>query len=363
MLPSSYAAASVSDLIADINAANAAGGVNTIALTAPTTSPYALTATNNTNGATGLPVVAANDNLTIVGNGDAIERSTVSGTPYFRLFDVAAGASLTLGNLTLKGGVAYGAGVAAEGGAIYSQGNLVLNGVTVQNNQALGVAGPSVQNDHSPPVYGSPASGGGLYVAAGTATLTNVTLSSNTAQGGQHGILNEQAAGNGGGLYVAGGTVTLANDTVETNTASLDGGGLYVAGGTVSSSNDTVESNTAGYGAGLDVAGGAVASSNDTVESNTAENGGGGLYVNGGTMSLANDTVESNTAENGGGLFALVGTVTLTNCTVQGNSAVGTGGGFIISSEAHGYLDSFTVANTINNHAKVNPNISGRYIL
>jgi len=38
-LPSSYTAATVSDLIADINAANAAGGTNTITLTAPTASP------------------------------------------------------------------------------------------------------------------------------------------------------------------------------------------------------------------------------------------------------------------------------------------------------------------------------------
>ena len=43
-LLTSYTAATVSDLIADINAANKAGGTNTIALTAPTSSPYVLTA-------------------------------------------------------------------------------------------------------------------------------------------------------------------------------------------------------------------------------------------------------------------------------------------------------------------------------
>ena len=92
MLPSTYTAASVSDLIADINAANTAGGSNTITLTAPTTSPYVLTVVNNSHGrrATGLPVIATNDDLTVVGNGDSIERSTASGTANFRLFDVAA---------------------------------------------------------------------------------------------------------------------------------------------------------------------------------------------------------------------------------------------------------------------------------
>src|ERR1700737_962393 len=65
-VPSNFTAATVSDLIADINAANLAGGMNTITLTAPTTSPYLLAAVNNTtDGATGLPMIAANDNLTI----------------------------------------------------------------------------------------------------------------------------------------------------------------------------------------------------------------------------------------------------------------------------------------------------------
>src|SRR6516225_7611827 len=79
-VPSSFTAASVSDLIADINAANAAGGANTITLVAGTT--FNLTAADNTtDGATGLPVIAATDNLSILGNGDVIQRSTAGGTP------------------------------------------------------------------------------------------------------------------------------------------------------------------------------------------------------------------------------------------------------------------------------------------
>src|SRR5262245_48101144 len=102
---STFTAASVSDLIADINAANAAGGANTIALVAGTT--FTLAAVNNsTDGGNGLPVIAANDNLSIVGNGDVIQRSTASGTPAFRLFKVASGASLALANMTLQGGAA-----------------------------------------------------------------------------------------------------------------------------------------------------------------------------------------------------------------------------------------------------------------
>src|SRR5713226_761338 len=92
-LLSNYSAATVSDLIADINAANLAGGSNTITLAAGTN--FALAVVNNaTDGAMGLPVIGANDNLTILGNGDSIARSTATGTSAFRMFDVAGGAAL-----------------------------------------------------------------------------------------------------------------------------------------------------------------------------------------------------------------------------------------------------------------------------
>ena len=68
---SSWTAANVANLIADIDAANAAGGTNTVALVVGNT--FTLTTVNNTtDGATGIPVIVANNNLTIQGNGDTI---------------------------------------------------------------------------------------------------------------------------------------------------------------------------------------------------------------------------------------------------------------------------------------------------
>ena len=92
-LLSNFTAASVAELIADINAANAAGGSNTITLAPGTT--FNLSAVDNQinpGGGNGLPVIAAGDDLAINGNGDSIQRSTARGTPEFRLFDVAIGA-------------------------------------------------------------------------------------------------------------------------------------------------------------------------------------------------------------------------------------------------------------------------------
>src|SRR5262249_27368299 len=162
----------VKELITDMNSANSAGGTNTLNLYAG--GVYDLTAVNNsTNSANGLPVIsgggkkAAADNLTISGNGDIIQRDTSA--PAFRLFDVAQGASLTLENVTLQAGKAFGSGAAADGGAIYNQGTLTLNGATVQGNTAQGSDG-------------APADGGAIY-NQGTLTLNGTTVQGNTAQG------------------------------------------------------------------------------------------------------------------------------------------------------------------------------------
>src|SRR5262249_32457090 len=200
-VPANFTAASVPELLADVNAANLLGGPNTITLAPRTT--FTLTAA--TDGVNGLPVVAAGDDLTILGGGAAIERSTAGGTPSFRLLDVAAGGALTLADLTLQGGLTW-----SGGGAISNQGALTLRGVTVQNNVARGggAAGGGIwsngaltlegntlvrnnqalgDNASDPFSFGFAGSGfgGGVYVGGGTATLTGVTLSANTAQGGR----------------------------------------------------------------------------------------------------------------------------------------------------------------------------------
>jgi hypothetical protein len=234
-VPSTFTAVSVGDLIADINAANAAGGANTIVLVAGTT--FTLTAVNNTaDGPTGLPVIAANDSLTIHGNGDTIARGTSSATPAFRLFDVAAGASLALDDLMLQGGLASGYGVRAQGGAVYNLGALNLQNVTVQNNTAQGFDG--IDGSWAP--SGGDAAGGGVY-SAGELTMTACTIQNNAAIGGHGGagastsggapgegyVVPNGAGGNGfgGGLYVAGGTVTLHTTSISGNNATGGAGG------------------------------------------------------------------------------------------------------------------------------------------
>jgi hypothetical protein len=327
-LPSTYYAATASDLIANISAANKAGGANTIVLTAPTTSPYVLTAVNNTtDGPTGLPVISKKDSLTIVGNGDTIERSTASGTPAFRLFDMAGGGSLTLENLTLQDGLAQAAkatGQSADGGAIYNQGTLILSGVTVQGNTA---SGPGGQN----------AAGGGIW-SDGSLTLENSCLvQGNAAHGGASAASNAY----GGGICIAGGTANItgtqfggqspnkAEGGASPNLAGSGyGGAVCVLAGTVTLSGDSL---------GGPAGGGALQNQNiatvGMIDPPSGYGYGGGLCVLGGTVTLTNDVVEENTAGDfsTGGLFN------------------GKGGGIYVASGATISIDSFTLANTINN--------------
>jgi hypothetical protein len=394
LVPTNYSAANVSALIADISASNAAGGANTISLTAPTTSPYQFTSANNaTNGYNFLPVIAVNDNLTIIGNGDTLEPAPRGGE--FRFFDVTAGASLTLENLTLEGD---GRSFNGEGGAIYDQGVLTLSDVTVQRFELEPLVGSAMggaiwssgsltlengtlleDNTVTGENGGYDGFGGAVYIGGGSAKISNTTFTGNVATGGLGALPVDDGSGLGGAIYVtAAEAVMITTSTLENNEANVAfneagnsyGGGLYVVGNTVTPvtlSNDTVESNSASFGGGLYFAGGTVTLSNDTVESNSASSAGGGIcysaeYAGSGTMTLSNDTVESNSASSGGGLYVAGVTVTLSNDTVESNSASSAGGGIYIATAATVSIDPFTLAHVINNTASTDPNIDGTYI-
>jgi hypothetical protein len=381
-LPSSYSAASVSGLIADINAANKAGGGNTITLTANTT--FDLTKVNaNIDGPTGLPVIAAGDALTITGQGgDIIQRDPSASA--FRLFAVASGASLTLGSMTLQNGLALGSGISAEGGAVYSQGNLVLNSMTVQDSEALGSPGTTGTRSNPNGGTGQDAAGGALYVAGGSASINSVTLTRNKALGGSGGkpYASNYNGGNGGngfggGLYLAGGTVTVENGTlIQQNSAAGGagysghylggnglGGGLYLATGTLTVETGTVIHNNSAVGGSGFVGGNAF---------------GGGLYLATGTLTVETGTlIDNNSAAGGsglsggngfgGGLYAAGGSTAFSNATVEFNAATGgygsnpgtsSGGGLFFASAAVYSIDPTTVViadNTAQSDPDANP--------
>jgi hypothetical protein len=334
-VPANFTAASVADLVADINAGNQTAEADTITLVPGIT--FTLIAVNNTtDGPNGLPVIAAGEDLTIVGNGDAIERSTATGTPAFRLFDVAAGATLTIQNLTLQGGYA------AAGGAVLSRGNLDLTGVTVQNNVVRGFDG---FND---PVFsgswaGGNGMGGGLY-STGSLALDGCTIQNNLAVGGHGG---DGVAGIGDSEGHSGPHFNYPG----TAGGNALGGGIYIGGGTAAISNSTFYSNTAQGGDGGDgYSGGSGGGNGGTAF-------GGGLYAGGGATTLRGVTITSNRAIAGNGGHG-------THGNPGGAAGQGIGGGICIDPAASVALDTFTFDHVKKNHASTSDNdIYGSYAI
>jgi hypothetical protein len=389
-LLASYTAASVKDLINDINAANARGGSNTIMLVANTT--FDLTKVVSTiDGPTGLPVITNNDSLTVVGQaGDILQRDP-SAVP-FRLFDVATGAALTLNTLALQHGFAFGTGSSAQGGATYNQGSLVLNGVILQYNDAQGnlgspaeggaifnqgsliLNGGSLQNNLATGGVssGSSAEGGAIY-NRGSLTVSGVMIEHNGATGGlgAAGTKRNPTGGNaqdaaGGGIW-SNGTLMLESGTAVQNN--------YASGGAGGSAYYSTEYPGAfggnaggGYGGGVFIAGGTAALEGAALSGNQAHGGNGGA---GGFVPFGGDDAGGGGAAFGGGVYITASsTVTLCSDAIQSNTAtpgsggvlqlVGAGGGIYIEPGATVYIDSSTVTNTTNNTPD---NIEGTYVL
>ena len=247
-------------LISAITLANATNG--TVTLTSGCT--YTLTAINNTtdNGGVGLPVITRN--VTIQGAGATIARSTASGTPVFRIFDVSSAGSLTLNSVTISNGLANNG--QQGGGGIFNHGTLTITGSTFSGNSEPASTGTS----------------GGAINNSGTVNVSTSTFTGNTAQEGG-GIFNQK-------------TATVSNNTFTNNTATVYGGGaLLNAAGTMTVTGDTFTGNTGPGGGAID---------NDT------------------TLNISNSTFTGNTGgTNGGGAIDNFGTTTITQATFSGNSS------------------------------------------
>jgi predicted outer membrane repeat protein len=219
-----------------------------------------------------------NKNLTIQGPGAGQLDIVGSGTNE-RAFEVDQPANVTVSGLTISGmstaWVAnaapwdgYGGGILnhgtltvisctisgiisgydTEGGAIFSDGTLFLNGSTISHSEA----------------YGTATRGGGIS-NWGTATFSNTTISNNMVD--PDSVTSYPWFNEGGGIFNSG-SMTLVGSTVSSNNSRTAAGGIFNTG-TLLLNASKVAGNSAEYG--------------------------GGIY-NTGTMSLENG---SNTSENG----------------------------------------------------------------
>jgi len=264
------------------------------------------------------------------------------------------------------------------GGGVWSAGDLTMNSGEIKNNQtAAGGGGVAILNGGTFTFNGgtisgnvSRASGGGIYIGTGSIlTMHGGTIDGNSTTddygfgGGIYlytsdaasvidgGTISNNTASNGGGID-NNATLTITNATISGNTANK----LYVYGGGIENTKNLtlgegtiITGNSATYGAGVfnNIYGnltvdGAVITGNTgangagvfnwetmvmnsgEISGNTGTNGGGiynykNLTINGGE-------INDNTANNGGGVVN-ASNMTMNGGEISGNSASNVGGG------------------------------------
>jgi hypothetical protein len=186
-------------------------------------------------------------NLTIIGPGAnllTVQRSTASGTPNFRIFNLAFPASSTaaISGLTIANGKLSAGG--DSGAGILNRRKLTLANVTISGNSVSSGQGGGIDNTDggevtitNSTISGNSAIRGGGISNDSMLTIINSTISGNTALGD----------GGGGGIYTQVSTASITNSTIAGNsaTASAGGGGIHRDSGTVNARNTIIALNTA----------------------------------------------------------------------------------------------------------------------
>ena len=199
------------------------------------------------------------------------------------VFNIATSSndSVSLSGLTITGGNASEDG----GGISASFTDIQLTGVNVSGNQSSGNRG-----------------GGGIM------TEGQLTLDESTVSGNFSFITGVSGGGVGGGIAAFGSAaVTVTNSTISENSATNNGGGIYTAGSDVTLVDSAVVDNSSGReGGGVSTQAGDINLTNSTVSGNQSVADGGGIQSRSGPVSLSASTVSGNSATgssaNGGGI-------------------------------------------------------------
>ena len=224
--------------------------------------------------------------------------------------------SIEFAKCTFSDNVAYSG---SGGGAIHTQHSVIsLNDCGFTDNKMVGGAGGAVALTYSDGKY---------------STIDNCTFTGNTAD-----------SSIGGAIWITEANATLTDNTITENTASA-GGAIMVQGQTatpcvVSITGDLTKNKTSSsYGGAMWLYGNSNVTITGDLTENTAVTDGGavyskwGYYYDAGVQKVAspvvtiNGDITGNKADrNGGAVYSNIGNLTVTGA-ITGNTAGGTGGG------------------------------------
>lgn len=255
-----------------------------------------------------------------------------------------------------------------NGAAVYvTGGTFNMTGGEIKNNKVNAYKSwtpPAGAEDIPTSSNTTSSRGGGIYVEAGTCTVSGGTISGNVAHSGGGVFVTSGAKftftggtitgnyavsklgasnGNGGGIYIEGGNsnCTINGGTISNNRATRYGGGININGSTMTIPNCTISGNIASSGGGIsmETAGSTLNLQGCTLDRNIAKvsgsdpnganGGGGGIFVVNGTinMSSTNKIQKNRSRVLGGGIYVKAGNIKATGTsTFTGNEATNTDG-------------------------------------
>ncbi len=225
---------------------------------------------------------------------------------------IAAGTYTQLGITVDKNLTITGAGAATTIVQANAAPNMATNSVFIVNSGVTAsISGLTIR-------HGNPTGFGGGIFAFDSATalvVDSCIIRANTAQ-----------SGDGGGIWSGALSTTISNSTISGNTAGPaggnGGGGLFCR----NTSNICTVNNSA-------------------ITDNTTVNSGGGINLNGSTLILNNSTVSGNSATINGGGLQINGPTQINYSTVTNNSASGLGGGIRIPTSSVASKSSIVAGN------------------
>ena len=257
--------------------------------------------------------------------------------------------TLSMEHCTVSGNSAY-----SSGGGIHAIGKLTMTGCTVSDNETTGDSGGGVYVSGTAEIKGGSTiyhnkayvSGGGIYMASsgsGSVTLINATIGGDQYYDDTDlGKTKGNKAKDGGGIYVASGTLSIKDSTLSFNKSTSGstggGGGINANNGTFTIKGCTLKNNDSGSGTG-----GGIKADNITLTmtgctltDNNAGGGGGGILTSGtSSLTMETCTLTHNVANfnGGGGVYASGNAFTMTDCTLTDNVANNNGSGGVYVAE------------------------------
>ncbi len=277
-------------LRAAIQEANAAATDDTISFSLPPVSTITLDSA--------LPDIT--NSLSINGPGInllTVRRSSVAGTPAFRLFAFTGGEmTASVSGMTMTGGLAK---LGDDGGAIF-----------VQNFSTVKLSNIKITGNATVDASLFRAGFGGGIANRGNLNLINSTISNNVTGKGSLG--GPQNGGDGGGIYnTSQGVINVINSTISgnaTGNGALNGHDGHGAGinntNKITLINVSISGNTTGTGTTLGFNG-----------------QGGAIFSNSGLVKMLNCTITNNRAVSSGGLSISGSPATLGNSIIANNQA------------------------------------------